>query len=357
MKVFTKNLEILLLNHDLVMVPGLGGFLANYSQADINDECENNNQALALPPSRNIVFNKDLNANDGLMIHAYMQNYDATYPQAFKQLEVDVQKIKDELTVNGFVIFENIGTLHLNIDGNYSFEQIHDSLVTPTLFALPPLSIYTVAQLENKEEINNAIRQISELQVESKPDRIIKRKRIWKDVAISSAAAITLFFMFAFPYVNNSGNNEKIVAGPNETNIHVVDNPTIHNNDNNVNEYNASNNRQNTSAQIILLQPNTQSNNTVVISTNDLNNAKPLNSQDGDFTIVVTAAANESCAMSVINKLNKDNIPGAYYHEGNDGKFVCYSRFNSVEDAVSTIKALKNVNKRFKKAWVKKITN
>ena len=33
MKVLAKNLEILLLNNNLVMVPGLGGFLVDNKQA------------------------------------------------------------------------------------------------------------------------------------------------------------------------------------------------------------------------------------------------------------------------------------------------------------------------------------
>ena len=40
MNVLAKNLEILLLHHDLVMVPGLGGFVVDYKQAQF-DENEN----------------------------------------------------------------------------------------------------------------------------------------------------------------------------------------------------------------------------------------------------------------------------------------------------------------------------
>ena len=56
MKVLAKNLEILLLHNNLVMVPGLGGFLVDNKQAEFDSD-ENN---LMLPPGRFIVFNKEL---------------------------------------------------------------------------------------------------------------------------------------------------------------------------------------------------------------------------------------------------------------------------------------------------------
>ena len=159
MNVFAKNLEILLMSHDLVMVPGLGGFLADYKQA----EFENDESNTIIPPSRTIVFNKDLKANDGLMVHSYMQTYDATYPQAFRQLELDVENINEHLNENGWVIIENIGTLHVNLDGHVTLEQMHHSVITPALFALPPIQITSVDELQHQLNIKTAIEQTSML--------------------------------------------------------------------------------------------------------------------------------------------------------------------------------------------------
>jgi len=348
MKNFSRNLEILLLEHDLVMIPGLGGFLANYNQAQIDDE-------QILPPSRNIVFNKNLDANDGLMIHAYMQNYDATYPQAFKQLKDDVQDINDMLNEHGFVVLNNIGTLHKSIDGTISFEQIHASVITPCLFALPPVTISAIDRLQKEADIQFAISEIAELPYEKISKNTISVRKMWKDIAISTAAAIALFFLFVFPTWNNN-NNEKIVAGAN----------AMHDNDDKLNVYSTlslkkssikSNNEIDNivQPQIILLPTHQQYQNALIISQNDINNALKVNDIDGDYTIVISAAANEECALYVINQLNKDNLPGAYYHSGSDGNFIYYSNFNTVNDAINTINALKQVNKRFKKAWVKKI--
>ncbi len=342
---FARNLEILLLNHDLVMIPGLGGFLANYSQAQF-DEKEN----IILPPSRSILFNRDLKANDGLMVHAYMQYFDATYPQAIRQLEVDVQDIKDELNEKGFFIIENIGTIHLDLDGLLTFEQMHDSIVSPSLFALSSFKLNSVAYLENKLDIKNELEQISELPVDANVAGKHNNRKIWKDIAISSAAAVAMFFLFIFPSLNNDG-NEKIVAG-------AFEKKEVDANFNaNIDKKNVANDNtpSNNQTQIILLQPQQSAKSAVIISQDDLNNATPINNQNGDYTIVVTYAANEECALYVIDLLNKENLPGAYYHSGQDGNFIYYSSFNTAKDAANTINALKQVNNRFKRAWVKKI--
>ncbi len=353
MKVLAHNLEILLLEHDLVMIPGLGGFLANYNQASM----ESGNDYVFLPPSRSLLFNKELKSNDGLMVHAYMQYFDATYPQALKQLDLDVSELLDEMDIKGNVILENVGTLYKNIDGCISFEQMHTSVVTPMFFALPPINVMPVLQVEKQQDIQTAIGEIAELPIIHKNEKDNKHRKIWKDIAISSAAAVALFFLFAFPNLNNN-NNEKIIAGSNNyenvNSIEVDDNNTLSNDTKTVSEK-TNNTEKVVQPQIILLQPQQQNQNALIISQNDLNNASAVNTQDGDFTIVVTAAANELCANAVIEQLNKDNIPGAYYHEGSDGKFIYYSAFKSKHDAINTIKALKNINKRFKKAWVKKI--
>lgn len=357
MKGFARNIEILLLNHDLVMVPGLGGFLANYQQAQFDDDEQN----ILLPPARYIVFNKDLNSNDGLMVHAYMHNYDATYPQALRQLELDVEEINDILENDGFVILDNVGTLHKNIDGVISFEQIHSSIVTPQLFALPSIRLSNIEELQNDNEIKEAIAEMSNLPV-VKSNTLNEKMKIWRDVAISSAAAVALFFMFVFPHINNQ-QDDKIVAGSANDRLEISN---IKDNDNLVRENgviekdlaidnNITSQTQTTQPQIILLQTPQQSTNALILSQNDLDKAEKINSQDGDYTIVVSAAANEECALYVIGQLNDQNIPGAYYHEGNDGKFIFYSSFASAIDAQKTLNALKQVNSKFKRAWVRKI--
>ena len=355
MNVFAKNLEILLMNHDLVMVPGLGGFLADYKQAEFKNEDGNT----VIPPSRTIVFNKDLKANDGLMVHSYMQTYDATYPQAFRQLELDVENINEHLNLNGWVIIDNIGTLHVNLDGHVTLEQMHHSVITPALFALPPIQVASVDELQHKLDIKTAIEQTSMLPIvkeeEQNRGNIISMRRRWRDVAISSAAAVALFFLFAFPAFKGTADRQYI-AGPSIAS-EQVNSSTVENNKNIQGQStdNTKESEQKTivpSTQIILLQAPQQGQGSVVISSQQFNQSNSVSDPNGDYTIVVTVAANEQCAQSLVNKLNRQNIPGAYYYSDGKIEYVLYSRFATYDDANNTLESLKQVNKRFKKAWI-----
>ena len=355
MKVLAKNLEILLLQHDLVMVPGLGGFVVDYKQAEFDDK----EDGFLLPPGRSVMFNKDLRANDGLMVNAYMQNYDATYPQAFKQLEIDVELLLDQLNEEGWVCLENVGTLRKDLEGHLSFEQIHTTAITPALFALPSIKIRSLIQLENELDVSENIQQASMLNLAETNEhegKVSQRWRRWRDMGISSAAAIALFFMFAFPYMKNNHPTDKIVAGSIVSqNKDSNDNTIAAQPDESTNKFKDNAQDRLTQPQIIVLQAPPSGQNAIVISHQDINNSQNVSSPNGKFSIVLTAAANEQCAQYVIDQLEQQNVPGAFYYKDEKCDYVLYSRFESLQDAQKALRALQPVNKRFTKAWIMKI--
>lgn len=317
---------------------------------------------LMLPPARFIVFNKELNVNDGLMVSAYMQNYDANYPQAYRQLELDVEELYNQLDVKGWVCLENVGTLRKDLEGRLLFEQIHNTAITPVLFALPPIHLVSVAKLQNEEELNSDIQKTAMLPVaESHHNNELSliRKRRWRDFGISSAAAVALFFMFAFPYLRNNQDSDKIIAGATVTQTQIPDNNGRQESLNEAKEIETDNNNANSTQlvqpQIIVLQTPSVGQNAIVISQQDINNSAAINAVDGKFSIVVTPAANEECAQYVIDEMQQQNIPGAFYYEDNNMKYVLYSRFNSRAEALKALNALKPVNKRFRKSWILEI--
>ena len=58
-----KYIKELLILHDCVILPGLGGFVANYKSAEINEMLK-----IISPPSKSILFNRNIFHNDGLLI-------------------------------------------------------------------------------------------------------------------------------------------------------------------------------------------------------------------------------------------------------------------------------------------------
>ena len=72
----SRHIESLLLVHNCVIVPNLGGFVAQNCPARYVKE-----EQLFLPPYRNIAFNPSLQMNDGLLAQSYMQAHGTDYTQ------------------------------------------------------------------------------------------------------------------------------------------------------------------------------------------------------------------------------------------------------------------------------------
>ena len=59
-----KHISFLLCEHNCVIIPDFGGFVANYESSRLD-----NHSNLIYAPKKSIVFNKSLQNNDGLLIN------------------------------------------------------------------------------------------------------------------------------------------------------------------------------------------------------------------------------------------------------------------------------------------------
>jgi len=112
-----KHISELLNGHDCVIVPELGGFVANYAPAKIHPV-----QHTFTPPSKNIVFNKNLKNNDGLLANHIVMAEQSTYPEALKYIQHFVGNATEQLRKGAKVKIEEVGTLFLDVERNIQFE-------------------------------------------------------------------------------------------------------------------------------------------------------------------------------------------------------------------------------------------
>ena len=82
----------LLLTHDCVIVPGFGGFVANYCDA-VHDESTHTFS----PPSKKILFNSSLSHNDGLLINHIAEQLNVSYSEAEQMVRQSVDDAWIEL--------------------------------------------------------------------------------------------------------------------------------------------------------------------------------------------------------------------------------------------------------------------
>ena len=222
MKELARHIEVLLLENDCVIVPGLGGFIAHNKAAEFKDSAN-----VFCPPVRTIGFNPQLIINDGLLAQSYMQAYDTDFPDASRKIESVVSQIKDSLYKNGQAELENIGTLYYTMAGVYGFEPYQNAFFSPSLYGLGSFSISPLSELKPVKETTVEPRIMIETVSSCEEDRKEKAKqrhiiKRMAEHAVGIAAAVILFFVLSVPVENTYLDNSSYASLGAETMLDAI---------------------------------------------------------------------------------------------------------------------------------------
>ena len=191
-----KHIEVLLLENDCVIVPGLGGFIAHYRSCVYNEDTGE-----FCPPARTIGFNPQLVMNDGLLVQSYMQAYNTDFPDATRKIEKLVQKQKEDIYRYGHIYLNNVGTLYYNMNGVYEFEPEANGFFTPSLYGLQGFTFPKLSP-ENVPQEKPLVKYAMPRTVKTSTRRSSFHYRRWSKNIVAIAAAILLFFLFSIPVEN-----------------------------------------------------------------------------------------------------------------------------------------------------------
>lgn len=207
-----QHIEVLLLENDCVIVPGLGGFVAHYTPAMRVAE-----ENVFLPPTRIIGFNPQLKMNDGLLVQSYMAVYDTDFSDATRIVEKEVAHIFTALHEEGKVDLPNIGELRYSIHGTYDFAPYDHKITTPYLYGLDSFEMQELAELK-KTYMEKTIRYSVPVVPEDKKQKFeFKFNRSYLSNAVAMIAVVALFFFLSTPIENTEvveGNYAQLL--PNE---------------------------------------------------------------------------------------------------------------------------------------------
>ena len=155
MSKITKHILKLLYVNDCVIIPGFGGFIAQYSSAKFDESTGN-----FTPPSKQILFNKSLKNNDGLLINEIAQQQNTSYEEAKKMLNNEINIIDKQLDLNQPIEIEGIGKLYFN-NNILNFKQDSKNILTDS-FGLPTINVNEYSnQSFSEENKKNKVRQFS----------------------------------------------------------------------------------------------------------------------------------------------------------------------------------------------------
>lgn len=113
----SNNIKNLLYQHDCVILPGFGGFVANYKPAEVDYD-----RNIFAPPSKDISFNSQLTHNDGLLISDVSYSSGLAYLDAKRNVENYIKEVKSRLEKGRKVVIDELGTFHYNKEKLIQFE-------------------------------------------------------------------------------------------------------------------------------------------------------------------------------------------------------------------------------------------
>ena len=131
MRAMDHHLCDLLYEHDCVIVPGLGGFLASYQGASVHPVSH-----IITPPSRRIAFNVFLKQNDGLLANHVASDDGISYSEAVQKIERYAEACRGDLDKGRRVVISGLGALFNDSEGNLQFEPLPGANFLPESFGL-----------------------------------------------------------------------------------------------------------------------------------------------------------------------------------------------------------------------------
>ena len=120
----------LLQEHDCVIVPNFGAFVARNISAKISRD-----GSRIYPPNKEITFNKSLIKSDGLLINEISSNENISYQIANDKLNNWVVKSHKKISKQGYIEIKNIGSISLENE-KYIFTPSQNSIFLKSSYGL-----------------------------------------------------------------------------------------------------------------------------------------------------------------------------------------------------------------------------
>lgn len=389
-----KHIEVLLLDNDCVIVPGLGGFMAHHVDARFDKDSN-----MFLPPLRTLGFNPKLDMNDSLLAQSYVEAYDISYPEALKKIDSEVAELKRTLEIEGRYELDNIGVIVINDEGNYEFEPCEAGVLTPELYGLAEVEIQSLRNEAVADDVASfvalptagvtcmssslgsecgvkgvnagAFSTVGAMEEKANSDdRVISVKVSVLRNIVAVACAVVAFFMLATPISNdaygdgkkmgNIGNGLLYNLIPKDGGVQNVqlsgsEDANLKNGYSVVKSQNA---RWSTERKDAQLESKSETSGVSVkpVTTNARDLKKNNDLQDGRdkniYCIVLACRITKSNAEAFVERLHAEGYSKAHIEgEAGNSLKVVYGSYSSEENALSELKSFRNKDV-FKDAWI-----
>lgn len=150
----------LLLQHNCVVVPSFGGFVAQRVSAQLDTE-----KGIMLPPRKSVLFNRQLINNDGLLVAAFAQANQLSYADAQTAVNQVIATWNQAMKAGERIAIDRVGFLFLDAERNMCFEQDRFYNLLLESFGLTAIHFVSATDIEAKSSIDHVREITKEIEV------------------------------------------------------------------------------------------------------------------------------------------------------------------------------------------------
>ncbi len=188
-----KYINELLYEHNCVVVPGWGGFIARRVSAQVNPVSNK-----ITPPGKRIAFNQGLNLNDGILAKHVATREGISYETSLDKIQKMLLELRQALVENRSIHLETVGTFYVDQDEVMTFHPEVDLNVSKDDFGLVTIAAVPVTRDENAK-LKQKIRSRVEYR---KPVKTSTTLSLTRRRSITALAACLIFGAIAFAGFN-----------------------------------------------------------------------------------------------------------------------------------------------------------
>ncbi len=315
--------------HDCVIFPNLGGFVAQYSPANFDEK-----KSVLSPPHKQILFNKNLVNNDGLLVNAIAQKNNISYENAIESLSDILLEINKNLKTQNQYDFQGIGILY-NYEGVLNFKQKSNNLLSSS-YGLMPLNIDEFKMSNKSEKV-----------IDLNSSKYIKTQI--KNLALAASVMLVIFYSAWIPI------QTQLLKQDGEFNYSDL-NPFTFKKENLVAIEDVK--FQHPKKEIKSIQPidkTSEKSSSIILKSKLKNNLKPTvsisnQSSNETYEVVIGSFSNEINAKNMIIKLNNKGISARKLKKENKLFRISVGKFLNKNNAK---KLQKSIRKRYKiSSWI-----
>ncbi len=185
-----KSIAELLFNHNCVIIPGFGALVGNRVAANLDE-----NKNTFYPPYKKLVFNVQLQMNDGLLVQEFSKHLLLSFEEAELRLNDVVKHWQSEFKKGKEVSIDKVGVFKRSKDRKIEFHQDFSVNYLLEAYGLQPIHVLSVQRDTIKEKITRQI-------IDSSLPSAKKERMSWQQVAaavlLPAVAASALFLSINF---------------------------------------------------------------------------------------------------------------------------------------------------------------